>query len=130
MLYANPGQPDALIDFADRYDNFIDGDWQAPQDGRYLSNVTPVTGAIFCEVPRSGAADIETAVAAANRAAPAWAATPAAERARLLLQVADRIEANLESLAVAESWDNGKPVRETLAADLPLMVDHFRYFAG
>ena len=130
MLYANPGQPDALIDFADRYDNFIDGDWQAPQDGRYLSNVTPVTGAIFCEVPRSGAADIETAVAAANRAAPAWAATPAAERARLLLQVADRIEANLESLAVAESWDNGKPVRETLAADMPLMVDHFRYFAG
>ncbi|WP_423821483.1 aldehyde dehydrogenase family protein [Salinisphaera sp. SPP-AMP-43] len=130
MLYANPGQTDALVSFNERYDNFINGEWRAPADGRYLSNVTPVTGKAFCEVPRSSAEDIDAAVDAASRAAPGWAATPATERSRLLLRVADRIEENLESLAVAETWDNGKPVRETLAADLPLLVDHFRYFAG
>ena len=130
MLYANPGQADARVAFDSRYENFIDGEWQAPADGRYLTNITPVTGASFCEVPRSSAADIDSAVSAAHRAAPGWAATPAAERSRLLLRIADRIEENLESLAVAETWDNGKPVRETLAADLPLLVDHFRYFAG
>ncbi|RJS91198.1 aldehyde dehydrogenase family protein [Salinisphaera sp. Q1T1-3] len=130
MLYANPGRPEALVSFNERYGNFIDGDWCAPSDGAYLSNVTPVTGAVFCDVPRSGAADIDRAVIAATRAAPSWAATSATERSRLLLRIADRIEANLEPLAVAETWDNGKPVRETLAADLPLLVDHFRYFAG
>lgn len=130
MLYANPGQADALVSFKQRYDNFINGKWQAPAGGRYLTNVTPVTGESFCEVPRSAAEDIDAAVEAASRAAPAWAATPATERSWLLLRIADRIEENLESLAVAETWDNGKPVRETLAADLPLLVDHFRYFAG
>ncbi|MES1954520.1 aldehyde dehydrogenase family protein [Salinisphaera hydrothermalis] len=130
MLYANPGQNDALVRFNERYDNFIDGEWRAPAGGRYLTNVTPVTGEAFCEVPRSDAADIDAAVEAASRAAPSWAATPATERSRLLLRIADRIEENLESLAVAETWDNGKPVRETLAADMPLLVDHFRYFAG
>ncbi|MGN8157855.1 aldehyde dehydrogenase family protein [Salinisphaera sp. SWV1] len=130
MLYANPGQSDALVRFNERYDNFIDGEWRAPAGGRYLTNVTPVTGEAFCEVPRSDAADIDAAVEAASRAAPAWAATPATERSRLLLRIADRIEGNLEALAVAETWDNGKPVRETLAADMPLLVDHFRYFAG
>lgn len=130
MLYANPGTSDALASYDKRYENFIDGRWQPPVDGRYMDNVTPVTGAVFCEIPRSTAGDVDAAVEAAKRAAPGWAATPPAERSRLLLQIADKIEANLEMLAVAETWDNGKPVRETLAADMPLLVDHFRYFAG
>ncbi|AWN16388.1 aldehyde dehydrogenase family protein [Salinisphaera sp. LB1] len=130
MLYANPGRPDALIAFDTRYGNFIDGAWHKPVAGRYMSAVTPVTGAEFCEVPRSDAEDVDRAVAAAKRAAPGWAATSTTQRSRALLRIADRIEANLEALAVAETWDNGKPVRETLAADLPLLVDHFRYFAG
>ena len=130
MLYAHPGQDGAIVAFAERYDNYIDGQWQPPADGRYLENPTPVTGAVFCEVPRSSAEDIDRAVQAARRAAPGWASTSPADRSRVLLKIADRIEANLETLAVAETWDNGKAVRESLAADVPLMVDHFRYFAG
>nr|WP_226876549.1 aldehyde dehydrogenase family protein [Microbulbifer hainanensis] len=130
MIYAQPGQEGALINFKPRYGNFIGGDWVAPVNGRYLQNVSPVTGEVFCEVAESGAEDIELALDAAHAARAAWGKTSATERANLLLKIADRIEQNLEKLAVAETWDNGKAVRETLAADIPLTVDHFRYFAG
>ncbi len=113
-----------------RYENWIGGDWVAPVLGQYFENPTPVTGQVFCEVARGTAGDIELALDAAHAAAPAWGRTSPAERALVLNRIADRIEANLETLAVAESWENGKPVRETLAADLPLAVDHLRYFAG
>jgi aldehyde dehydrogenase len=130
MIYSNPNTEGAVVAFKERYDNFIGGDWVAPADGSYFDNISPVNGAVFCQVPRSSAADIDKALDAADAAAPSWGRTPVAERSRLLLQVADRIEANLEQLAVAETWDNGKAVRETLAADIPLAADHFRYFAG
>ena len=113
-----------------RYQNFIGGEWTEPRSGKYFENPSPVNGRTFCEVPRSGAEDIELALDAAHRAAPAWGRTAAAERANILNRIADRMEENLEKLAVIETWDNGKPVRESLAADLPLAVDHFRYFAG
>ncbi|EKE77189.1 aldehyde dehydrogenase family protein [Gallaecimonas xiamenensis] len=130
MIYAQPGQPNALVNFKDRYENFIDGRWQPPVEGRYLDNLTPVTGQVFCQVPRSSAPDIDLAVAAAHKAAAAWGATSVTDRANLLLRIADRIEQNIEMLAVAETWDNGKAVRETVNADIPLVVDHFRYYAG
>ncbi|MHB0776218.1 acetaldehyde dehydrogenase ExaC [Halomonas sp. WWR20] len=130
MIYARPGAEGAVIAFQSRYENFIGGEWVAPSDGRYLDNITPVTGEVFCQMPRSSAADIDKAVAAAHKAAPAWGKTPPAARANLLLKIAERVEQNIERLAIAESWDNGKAVRETLAADIPLVVDHFRYFAG
>ncbi|MBN7798598.1 acetaldehyde dehydrogenase ExaC [Parahaliea mediterranea] len=130
MIYSNPNTDGAVVNFKPRYDNFIGGDWVPPADGRYFDNISPVNGAVFCQVPRSSAADIDKALDAAHAAAPAWGKTPVAERSRALLRVADRIEANLEQLAVAETWDNGKAVRETLAADIPLAADHFRYFAG
>ncbi|MEM6987229.1 MAG: aldehyde dehydrogenase family protein [Pseudomonadota bacterium] len=130
MQYRNPNTPDAVVNFKDRYENFIGGEWVAPVDGQYFDNVSPVTGKPFCQIPRSGAADIELALDAAHKARAAWGATSAAERSNILLKIADRIEANVEQLAVAETWDNGKAVRETLAADIPLTVDHFRYFAG
>ncbi|MEG8274812.1 aldehyde dehydrogenase [Streptomyces sp. AHA2] len=130
MVYAQPGTDGSIVTFARRYDNFIDGDWTAPVEGRYFENPTPVTGEVFCEVARSTAADVDLALDAAHRAADAWGRTSTAERARLLNRIADRIEENLERVAVAETWENGKPVRETLAADIPLAVDHFRYFAG
>ncbi|MBP3088416.1 aldehyde dehydrogenase [Corynebacterium sp. sy017] len=129
-IYANPGTPGAIVEFRDRYDNFIGGDWVAPVAGRYMDNITPVTGEVFCQVARSDAQDIEKALDAAHAAASSWGATSPAERALVLNRIADRIEENLEKIAVAETWDNGKAVRETLAADLPLTVDHFRYFAG
>ncbi|GGN75011.1 aldehyde dehydrogenase [Nocardia rhizosphaerihabitans] len=130
MIYAKPGTEGSIVSYAPRYDNFIDGKWVPPVEGRYFENTSPVDGRPFCEIARSTAADIELALDAAHRAADAWGETSAAERANILNKIADRIEANLEALAVAETWDNGKPVRETLAADLPLAVDHFRYFAG
>ncbi|MDO7645639.1 MAG: aldehyde dehydrogenase [Reinekea forsetii] len=130
MIYSNPGQPDSLLTFKQKYGNYIGGDWVAPVNGKYLDNVSPVNGDVFCQVPRSDAADIDLALDAAHRAAPAWGKTAAAERSNILLRIADRMEQNLEMLAVAESWDNGKGVRETLNADIPLAVDHFRYFAG
>jgi len=130
MIYSNPGQPDSLLTFKQKYGNYIGGDWVAPVKGKYLDNVSPVNGDVFCQVPRSDAADIDLALDAAHRAAPAWGKTAAAERSNVLLRIADRMEQNLEMLAVAESWDNGKGVRETLNADIPLAVDHFRYFAG
>lgn len=130
MQYANPGSQDALVTFKSRYENFIGGEWVAPLEGRYFDNVTPVTGEAFCEIPRSSAADLHLALNAAHGAADSWGRTAAAERSNILLKIADRIEANTEMLAVAETWENGKGVRETLNADIPLLADHFRYFAG
>ncbi len=118
------------VQLKQRYDNFIGGKWVAPVDGRYFDNVTPVTGAVLGQVARSNEKDIELALDAAHAAAPRWGETAAAERARILNRIADRLEENLELLATVETWDNGKPIRETRAADMPLAVDHFRYFAG
>ncbi|HLJ03673.1 MAG TPA: aldehyde dehydrogenase family protein [Solirubrobacteraceae bacterium] len=128
--YAAPGQAGSPVTLKSRYENFIGGGWERPTTGDYRENLTPSTGEPFCEVAHSGPADIELALDAAHGAKDAWGATSPAERAAILNRVADAIEENLEMLAVAESYDNGKPVRETLAADIPLSVDHFRYFAG
>ncbi len=130
MIYAAPGQPGSKVQYKTRYDNYIGGRWVPPAKGQYFENPTPVTGKTFCEVARSTAEDIDKALDAAHEAQRAWGKTSVAERANLLSKIADRMEQNLERLAVAETWDNGKPVRETLAADLPLAIDHFRYFAG
>ncbi len=116
--------------FAKRYGNFIGGKWVEPKSGRYFENTSPVNGQVLCEVARSDAADVEAALDAAHAAKDAWGKTSAAERALILNRIADRIEENLPALAAAETWDNGKPIRETTAADLPLAIDHFRYFAG
>tara|TARA_R110002167_G_scaffold214068_3_gene418794 strand:+ start:88689 stop:90209 length:1521 start_codon:yes stop_codon:yes gene_type:complete len=130
MIYANPGSENSVVTFKSRYENFIGGKWVAPVKGNYFTNTTPVTGEIICEIPRSSAEDIELALDAAHAAKTAWGKTSVQERSNILLKIADRIEANLELIAVAETWDNGKPVRETLNADIPLTVDHFRYYAG
>ena len=129
-VFAAPGTEGSVVTYKSRYDNWIGGRWVAPVKGQYFENPSPVNGKTFCEVARSTAEDIELALDAAHAAAPAWGKTSVAERAVILNKIADRIEENLEMLAVGETWDNGKPVRETLAADLPLAVDHFRYFAG
>src|ERR1700757_4829547 len=128
--YEAPGQPGSPVELKDRYENFIGGEWVAPTTGEYRENPTPSTGEPFCEVAQSGAEDIELALDAAHAAKEAWGRRSPAERAAVLNAVADAIEGNLEMLAVAESYENGKPVRETLAADIPLAADHFRYFAG
>ncbi|XAH25827.1 aldehyde dehydrogenase [Xylophilus sp. GW821-FHT01B05] len=112
------------------YGNYIGGQWVPPVDGQYFDNITPITGKPFTRIPRSNAKDIEAALDAAHAAKAAWGKTPVTERANILLKFADRMEANLKLLAVAETIDNGKPLRETMAADLPLAVDHLRYFAG
>jgi aldehyde dehydrogenase len=125
-----PGAYGSPISIKKQYENFIGGRWQAPADGQYFDNVTPVTGKVLSRHARSTAADIESALDAAHRAAPAWGATSVTERSLLLNRIADLVEDNLELLATAETWDNGKPIRETRAADLPLAVDHFRYFAS
>src|SRR5690554_6728147 len=130
MIYANPGQSGSVITFEQRYGNYIGGEFVPPVKGGYFDNVSPVNGEVFCQIPRSTAEDIDKALDAAHAAAPAWGRTSAAERSNILLRIADRIEQNLEMLAVAETWENGKAIRETLNADLPLAVDHFRYFAG
>src|SRR3954454_16865850 len=129
-VYVRPGTEGSLMSFQPRYENYIGGEWVAPTAGRYFENASPVNGQAFCEIPRSTAADIDKALDAAHAAAPAWGMTSPAERAQVLNKIADRIEENLEAIALAESWDNGKPIRETLNADIPLAVDHFRYFAG
>ncbi|MAY88517.1 MAG: aldehyde dehydrogenase [Pseudooceanicola sp.] len=116
--------------FKTRYDNFIGGRFVAPVEGAYFDNITPITGQVVCQVARSGAADVELALDAAHAAKEPWGRTAPAERANLLLKIADRMEQNLDLLAQAETWDNGKPIRETTAADIPLAIDHFRYFAG
>jgi len=129
-VIAQPGQPGSPTTFASRYDHWIGGRRVAPVKGQYFENPSPVTGKTFCEVGRGTAEDIEAALDAAHAAAPAWGRTSAGERANILNKIADRMEQNLELLAVAETWDNGKPIRESMAADLPLAIDHFRYFAG
>ncbi|MEV0261092.1 aldehyde dehydrogenase family protein [Streptomyces sp. NPDC050617] len=128
--YASPGSADAIVSYSSRYDHWIGGEYVPPKQGRYFENPTPVNGQPFTEIARGTAEDVEHALDAAHAAAPAWGRTAPAERATVLNRIADRMEANLEALAVAESWENGKPVRETLAADIPLAIDHFRYFAG
>lgn len=130
MIYAKPGTDGAVVSFKSRYENFIGGEWVAPVKGQYFENITPVTGEVICEIPRSSAEDIELALDAAHKAKDGWGRTSVTDRSNVLLKIADRIEANLEMLAVAETWDNGKAVRETLNADIPLAADHFRYFAG
>ena len=130
MKYARPNTEGSKLHYKPRYGNYIGGEFIAPKRGQYFENISPVTGQPFCEIPRSSAEDIEAALDAAHGAKAAWGRTPPAERANILNKIADVIEANLELLALSETWDNGKPIRETLAADLPLAVDHFRYFAG
>src|SRR5262245_63706058 len=125
-----PGKYGFPVEFKKRYANYIGGEWVAPAAGQYFDNVTPVTGRAFCEVPRSSAEDIERALDAAHAAKRAWGKTSSTDRANLLNKIADRIAANLDQLATAETWDNGKPIRETMAADIPLAIDHFRYFAA
>ena len=130
MIYAFPGETDSLFSFKPRYENNIGGEWVDPVSGRYFENTSPLDNRVLCEIPRSQAEDIELALDAAHRAKDAWGSTSVTERSNILLKIADRIEQNLELLAVAETCDNGKAVRETLAADVPLAADHFRYFAG
>jgi aldehyde dehydrogenase len=114
----------------DTYDNFIGGKWVSPVDGKYFDNPTPITGATLCKVARSSSVDIELALDAAHSAKDKWGSTPVTERARVLEKIADCLEENLERVALVETWDNGKPIRETTAADIPLAVEHFRYFAA
>ncbi|MFI6472976.1 aldehyde dehydrogenase [Streptomyces sp. NPDC050516] len=128
--FAAPGTEGALVSFQSRYDNWIGGEYVPPRLGQYFENPSPVNGRPFTEIARGTAEDVELALDAAHAAAPAWGRTSPEARANILLKIADRMEAHLEDLAVAESWENGKPVRETLAADIPLAIDHFRYFAG
>ena len=111
-IFAPPGSDGSPVSVASRYDNFIGGQWVPPVKGQYFENVTPVTGRVFTEIARSTAEDIELALDAAHGAAPAWGRTSAADRAVVLNKIADRIEANLADLALAETWDNGKPIRE------------------
>jgi len=129
-IYAAPGEIGSPVELRPRYENFIGGHWVAPVEGRYAENVTPATGKPFTEVPLSTPEDIELALDAAHAAKDAWGERSTTERAWVLTQIADAIAEHREMLAVAESWDNGKPVRETLAADIPLAADHFRYFAS
>ncbi|MBK7721170.1 MAG: aldehyde dehydrogenase family protein [Austwickia sp.] len=128
--YAAPGSSESSIEVKDRYGHFIGGDWVDPVKGEYFENITPVTGQVFTRIARGTAEDIDKALDAAHAAAGAWGKTSTTERSGILLKIADRMEQHLEDLAVIETWDNGKAVRETLAADMPLAVDHFRYFAG
>jgi aldehyde dehydrogenase len=130
VKFSAPGQADSVVHVAPRYENFIGGKWLAPTDGRYSVNLSPATAGPICEVPRSTAADVELALDAAHAAKDGWGEASPAARAEVLNAIADAIDANREMLAVAESWENGKPVRETLAADIPLAADHFRYFAA
>ncbi len=125
-----PGTYGFPVSFRKQYGNYIGGEWVAPASGAYFENVTPVTGEVLCEIPRSNADDVNRALDAAHAAKAAWGHTSAAQRGHILEQIAQRMEDNLEMLATVETWDNGKPIRETMAADLPLSIDHFRYFAG
>src|SRR6195952_3694295 len=129
-VYAPPGTDGSVVTFKSRYDHWIGGEYVAPVKGQYFENPTPITGENFCEVARGTAEDIEAAIDAAEAAQPAWGRTSVGERANVLNKMADRLEANLEMIAIAESWENGKACRETLAADIPLAIDHLRYFAG
>jgi aldehyde dehydrogenase len=126
----HPGKLSERASFRARYGNYIGGEWVEPLSGQYFENVTPVTGKVFCEIPRSGAKDIDRALDAAHAARAAWGQTSPTERANIMNRIAQRMEENLDLLALAETWDNGKPIRETTAADIPLAIDHWRYFAG
>ncbi|MFZ3142415.1 aldehyde dehydrogenase family protein [Psychrobacter glacincola] len=130
MLYAYPNTENSPVQFRKKYDNFINGEWVAPLDGEYFDNSSPIDGKVFCQIARSKEADVEAALDAAHAAKDAWGKTSVTERSNMLLKLADGIEANLEAIAIAESYENGKPVRETLAADIPIAIDHLRYFAG
>jgi aldehyde dehydrogenase len=130
MKYVRPGQPGSIVSVEPRYDNFIDGKWVPPAQGNYRVNLSPATARPICEVADSTPEDVETALDAAHAAQEEWGQASPAARARVLTKVADAIEEHAEMLAVAESWENGKPVRETLTADIPLAADHFRYFAS
>ncbi|KAG1694704.1 Aldehyde dehydrogenase [Nymphon striatum] len=130
MIYPDPNTPESKIQFKSQYENYINGEWVAPVKGQYFKNMSPINGSVFCEVARSTAEDVELALDAAHNAKSAWGKTSVTERSNILLKIADRIEENLELLAIAETWDNGKGIRETMAADVPLSADHFRYFAG
>ena len=116
--------------YKQQYGNYIGGQWVAPVDGQYFENISPINGQKFTAVPRSNSKDIDAALDAAHKAKAAWGRTSTTERANILNRIADRMEANLLQIAVAETIDNGKPLRETMAADIPLAIDHFRYFAG
>jgi aldehyde dehydrogenase len=126
----HPGKLSETVSFRPRYGNYIGGRWVEPVSGQYFENVTPVTGKVFCEIPRSNAQDVDRALDAAHAARAAWGHTSPTHRANIMIQIAQRMEDNLEMLALAETWDNGKPIRETMAADIPLAIDHWRYFAG
>ncbi|ENV32587.1 acetaldehyde dehydrogenase ExaC [Acinetobacter gerneri] len=130
MRYLEPNLPGSKVQFKSQYENFIDGKWTAPVKGQYFDNISPVDGKVFTKIPRSTVEDIELALDAAHKAKATWNKASPTTRSNLLLKIADRLEENLELLAVAETWENGKPIRETLAADIPLAIDHFRYFAG
>ncbi|WP_121640166.1 aldehyde dehydrogenase family protein [Virgibacillus sp. Bac330] len=130
MRYANPNTENAVVHFREKYDNFIGGEYIPPANGNYFENASPVTGEVFCQIARSTKDDVEAALDAAHEAKKIWSQTSVTERSLLLHKIADRMEENMEKLAVAETWDNGKAVREPLAADIPLAIDHFRYFAG
>src|SRR3984893_11389581 len=130
MSAIQPGSYGFPVNIRKRYDNYIGGEWVAPLSGQYFENVTPVTGQVLCEIARSNAADVDRALDAARAAKKMWGKTSTTERGRMLEKMAQRIEDNLEMLATVETWDNGKPIRETMAADMPLAIDHFRYFAG
>ena len=117
-------------EFKPQYENYIGGEWVAPVDGEYFENTSPIDGGLIARVPKSNSKDINLAVEAAGKAADAWGKTSATERSNIMFKIAQRIEDNLESLALVESWDNGKAIRETMAADIPLAVDHFRYFGS
>ena len=130
MRYADPNTEGSKVQFKQQYENFIGGKWVPPVKGEYFDNISPVDGKVFTKVPRSSAEDIELALDAAHAAKVAWGSSSATTRSNTLLKIADRLEEHLERLAVAETWDNGKPIRETLAADIPLCIDHFRYFAS
>ncbi len=129
-VHAAPGTAGSTIEVKSRYDHYIGGEWVAPVKGNYFENISPVNGKAFTETARGTAEDIEAAIDAAEAAAPAWGRTSTTERANILWKIADRMEANLTDIAVLETWENGKAVRETLNADIPLAIDHFRYFAG
>ncbi|OBX84964.1 acetaldehyde dehydrogenase ExaC [Moraxella nonliquefaciens] len=130
MRYANPNTDGSKVNFKSQYENFIGGEWVAPVKGEYFDDISPVDGKVFTKVADSTSEDVELALDAAHKAKDAWAKTSPMERSNVLLKIADRLDEHLELLAVAETWENGKPVRETLEADIPLAIDHFRYFAG
>src|SRR5271157_6500341 len=130
MKYVPPGQPGSIVSVEPRYENFIGGKWLAPVNGKYRVDLAPATAGPITEVADSTPQDIELALDAAHAAKDAWGETSPAQRAKVLNAIADAIDAHAEMIAVTESWENGKPVRETLAADIPLAADHFRYFAA